>query len=298
MTAVSVPNPSNRGCPSKAAGTTCRRDRSRISPSALRSTIGCGTDRSGPFLRCVTHPRRPRSSATMPAYNRLAATSHPRTPKPAQHTATCPPEPFPGLPVEGRRAFPSLTVSAPNSSQMYNPLQNRRDHGDLADHHLLDHFDDFDGLTCHCITTRIRDAPRSSGGRKRASTGRNARRHAPPPQAHFLSAFVIGPPIWAASCTPTSSPFLSSETELRPFTKVFTDYSDREPIFACFSFAGTRLMHHQQNSNSCTEPVSESDLESGRLRIGGKNSPTLGGSSVGKWSRRWRRLPRGSQDAS
>ena len=151
-------------------------------------------------------------------------------------------------------AFPLLTVSAPNSSQKYKSLQNLRDGGDLADHHLLDSFDALDGLTGHHITSRITDAPASSGRRKRASTGRSTRRHAPPPQAHFLSCFVIGPPIWAASYTPTSSPFLSSETELGTFTKVFTDYSDREPIFACFSFAATRLMHHRQNSNSCTPP--------------------------------------------
>ena len=51
MTAVAVPNTSNRGCPSSLAGTTCRRDQSRISASAHRSTIRCRTDRSGPFRR-------------------------------------------------------------------------------------------------------------------------------------------------------------------------------------------------------------------------------------------------------
>ena len=255
MTTVSVSNTSNRGCPSSLAGTTCRRDRSRISATALRSTIRCRTDPSGRFSRHAAHSRHHHPSATIPAYSRLTR----RTPTHQQLvTGACsnlPTDLVPGLPIGDKRAFPLLTVSAPNSSQKYNSLQNRRDRGDLAEHHLLDHFDDLDGLTGHRITTRSRDAPRSSGGRERAFTGRYARRHAPPPQAHFLSAFVIGPPIWAASCTPASSPFLSSETELGPFIKVFTDYSDREPIFPCFSFAGTHLMHHQQNSNSCTPPA-------------------------------------------
>ena len=127
MTALSVPNPSNRGCPSKAAGTTCRRDRSRISPSALRSTIRCRTDPSGPFRRCVTHPRLPRLSATIPAYDSLTR----GTPTQQQlATGACsnfPTEPFPGLPVGDKRAFPPLTVPAPNSSQKYNPLQNWRE---------------------------------------------------------------------------------------------------------------------------------------------------------------------------
>ena len=252
MTAVSAPNPSNRGCPSSLAGTTCRRDRSRISASALQCTIRCRTDPSGRFRRRVTHPGSTRLSATIPTYSRPATTSHTRTLKTAQHAATCPTEPSPGLPIGDKRAFPLLIVSAPNSSQKYNSLQNRRDDGDLADHHLFDSFDALDGLTGHHITTWTRDAPASSGRRKRASTGRSTRRHAPPPQAHFLSAFVVGPPIWAASCTLTASLFLSSETELGTFIKVFTDYSDREPIFACFSFAKTRLMRHRQNSNSCT----------------------------------------------
>ena len=127
MTTFSVPNPSNRGCPSSLAGTTCRRDRSRISASTLRSTIGCRTDRSGRLRRRVTHLRFPHPSATVPAYGRLPR----RTPTQRQlATGACsnfPTEPFPGLPIEGKRAFPLLTVSAPNSSPKYNSLQNRRD---------------------------------------------------------------------------------------------------------------------------------------------------------------------------
>ena len=128
MTAVSAPNPSNRDCPSSLAGTTCRRDRSRISASALKCTIRCRTDRSGPFRQCVTPLRFPRLTATIPAYSSL--TRRTRT-QPQLATGACsnfPTEPFPGLPVGDKRPFPLLTVSAPNSSQKYNSLQNRRDH--------------------------------------------------------------------------------------------------------------------------------------------------------------------------
>ncbi len=127
MTAVSVPNPSNRGCPSSLAGTTCIHDRSHISPYALRSTIRCRTDRSGRSRRCVMHARHHSSPATVTAYSRPTRS----TPtQPQRATGACsnfPTEPFPGLPVGDKRAFPSLTVSAPNSSQKYNSLQNRRD---------------------------------------------------------------------------------------------------------------------------------------------------------------------------
>ena len=127
LTAVSVPNPSNRGFPSSLAGTTCRRDRSRISATAHRSTIRCRTDRSGPFSCCAAHPGSTRRSATIPPYSRPATTSHTWTPKTAQHAAICPTEPFPGIPIGDKGAFPSLTVSAPNSSQNDNSLQNRRE---------------------------------------------------------------------------------------------------------------------------------------------------------------------------
>ena len=127
MTAVSVPNTSNRGCPSILAGTTCPCDRSLISASAPRSTIRCRTDPSGRLPRCVTHPRHHRPSATIPAYDSLTR----RTPTEQQlATGACsnfPTEPSPGLPIGDKRAFPLPTVSAPNSSQMYNSLQNRRE---------------------------------------------------------------------------------------------------------------------------------------------------------------------------
>ncbi len=47
MAAFSVPDTSNRASPSSFAGTTCRRDRSRISHSAHPSTIRCRAHRSG-----------------------------------------------------------------------------------------------------------------------------------------------------------------------------------------------------------------------------------------------------------
>ena len=129
MTAFPVPDASNRACPSSLAGTTCRRDRSRISASALQSTIGCRTDRSGPFRRCVTPLRPPPLSATIPTYGHPATESGLRTPKPSQFAANLSPGLFPGFPIKAKRAFPLLTVSAPNSSQNGNSLQNRRDRG-------------------------------------------------------------------------------------------------------------------------------------------------------------------------
>ena len=127
MTAASVPSTSIRGSPSSLAGTTCSRDRSCISDSALRSTIRCRIDQSGRFRCCFTRPRHPRISATVPTHRRPAR----RTPAQQQFApgvcSNCPTEPFPGLPIGDKRAFPSLTMSAPNSSQKYNSLQNRRD---------------------------------------------------------------------------------------------------------------------------------------------------------------------------
>ncbi len=124
MTASAVPDTSNRGRPSSLAGTTCRPDTSRISPSALQSAIRCRTDRSGGAQR-LSHPlaRQLRPKATQ--FRPESSPNGHRTPR--NLLTTCPLEPFPGFPVGGKRAFPSLTVSAPNSSQEYNSLQNRRD---------------------------------------------------------------------------------------------------------------------------------------------------------------------------
>ena len=127
MTTFSVPNVSNRGCPSSLAGTTCPRDRSRISASAHHSTIRCRTDRSGRLPRCITHP-----VTIIPQLRFLPTVALPGAPPTQQQFATgaCsnfPTEPFPGLPIGDKRPFPPLTVSAPNSSQKYNSLQNRRE---------------------------------------------------------------------------------------------------------------------------------------------------------------------------
>ena len=127
MSTFSVPNTSNRGCPSSLAGTTCRRDRSRISPCVLSCSSCCRIDRSGPFRRCVTHPRPPCLSATVPAYNRFTHSIPTQRQLATRACSNFPTESFLGLPIGGKRAFPSLTVSAPNSSPKYNSLQNRRD---------------------------------------------------------------------------------------------------------------------------------------------------------------------------
>ncbi len=128
------------------------------------------------------------------SYAALSETLTQRRRRPSQLAANLSPKPFPGLPIGRKRAFPLLTVSAPNSSQKYISLQNRRDDGDLADHVLPDLFDAIDRLTCHHVTTGTRDSSSSSGRRKRAPTRRSARRHAPPPQAPLLPCFVIGGP--------------------------------------------------------------------------------------------------------
>ena len=61
------------------------------------------------FLPTATPPRRPANEPQIP-HNRAANLS---------------PEPFPRLPVGGQKGVTPLTVSAPNSSQKYNSLQNR-----------------------------------------------------------------------------------------------------------------------------------------------------------------------------
>ena len=71
------------------------------------------------------------------SYLRSARHRVPHTaPTPLQLADNVSPEPFPGLPVEGKRALPLLTVSAPNSPQKYSPLQNRRDRRPSHPRHL------------------------------------------------------------------------------------------------------------------------------------------------------------------
>ncbi len=129
MTAIAVPDASDRGCPSIAAGTTCRRDTSQISPYVLPGTTRCRTDRSGLIVGTehLAHPYGP--SATIPSHSRSAAESRIPTLKPSNHADNLSPEPSPVLPIGARRAFPSLSVSAPNSSPKYNLSQNGRGRG-------------------------------------------------------------------------------------------------------------------------------------------------------------------------
>ena len=144
MTTFSVPNTSNRACPSSLAGTTCRRDRSRISPFAHRSTIRCRTDRSGRFHRCVTYLRFPCLSATVHTYGRLSR----RPPTPPQlATGACsnfPTEPFPGLPVGDKGHSPYLPCQPPTAPKMAFCCRT----GEIGDHPILDLFDDLDAVTC------------------------------------------------------------------------------------------------------------------------------------------------------
>ena len=167
---ISVRDTSNRACPSSLAGTTCRRDRSRISPSALRSTIRCRTDRSGRFRRHVTHPHPARLSATVPIYSRPATESRIPPPTLPHHAANLSPEPFPGFPIGDKRHFhysPCQPPTAPKTTfccrtdGIVEPL------GDLADNPLLDLFDALDGVTCHHVR-RIHDPGPESlrGGEK------------------------------------------------------------------------------------------------------------------------------------
>ena len=127
MTTFAVHDTSCRGCPSSLAGTTCRGDTSHIYRYAHPSTIRCRTNRSD----CVAHPAHAAhpyaSSATVPSYSRPDHHLDHTDIGIPQHAANLSPEPFSGLPVGDERAFPVLTVSAPNSSQNDNSLQNRRD---------------------------------------------------------------------------------------------------------------------------------------------------------------------------
>ena len=128
MTAFPVPDASNRGCPSSLAGTTLQQLAARIPPCALRSTIRCRTDGSWSHRRHVACPCPPHVSATVPNVGSLTRSTRTQQPVAAETCSNSPRKPFPALPIGDKRASPSLTVSAPNSSQKYNSLQNRRDH--------------------------------------------------------------------------------------------------------------------------------------------------------------------------
>ena len=120
MTTFAVHDTSCRGCPSSLAGTTCRGDTSRTSPCAHPSTIRCRTDWSGRYRRYrrfVTHLRPLRLSATVPSDGSLTRSNRTQQAVATGACSNSPIKPFPILPIEDKRALPSLAVSAPNSSQ-------------------------------------------------------------------------------------------------------------------------------------------------------------------------------------
>ena len=130
MTTSSVPDTSNRGCPSMAAGTPCGRGASRISPSARQRAIRCGTDRSG---EPSASPISPSVSYGLQLRSPVQRTLTQPPPTPRTLLTACPPEPFSGLPVGGDRASLLPTVSAPNSSPKGNLSQNGRIAGPAGD---------------------------------------------------------------------------------------------------------------------------------------------------------------------
>ena len=135
------------GVPAWLLGPSSRRDTSPKPLTPRMSATRCRADRSGFIVdtEAAAHSYDP--PATVSGYSRPATESGTRTPNPSQLAAILSPEPLLGLPIGDKRVFPSLTVSAPNSPQNDNLLQNRRDRGDLAAHPLLDRFDALDGLT-------------------------------------------------------------------------------------------------------------------------------------------------------
>ena len=99
----------------------------------------------------LAYPSRP--PATTHTCPGLPKTFTQQTPTPSPLIAKLLLEPFPGLPIGRKRAFPSPTLSDPNRPWRDILLQNRRDRGDIADHVFHDLFDVIDGLTCqrsHC----------------------------------------------------------------------------------------------------------------------------------------------------
>ena len=88
-----------------------------------------------------------------------------------------------------------------------------------------------------------------------------AGRHAPPHRTAFSARFPIGRRLWAASCTPTSIAFSRFRPDWGLSTKCSQLTSGRGSIYACFSFAATRLTCHRQNSISCTPPMHRGDSD-------------------------------------
>ena len=84
----------------------------------------------------------------------------------------------------------------------------------------------------------------------------------------------VMPQVWRCHCSP----------ERHHSEKCSLVTSCREAIYPHSSYEITTLATLLPNSNSCTESVSETNLESGTLRVCGKHSAILVGSSV---LRRW-----------
>ena len=171
-------------------------------------------------------------------------------------------------------------MSAPNSSQMYNPLQNRRDHGDLADHppprplrrlrrvDLSLHHDPNQGCG------KVFRGTKTRLHRPKCSTSRT-----PTSSALFVRFCHRAADLGRVMPPPPQAPFCHRRPNWRLSSKCSPIYSDREPIFACFSFAWPHLMHHQQNSNSCTPPGLRRWPRFSKTSEGGPPAyPRLGGS--------------------
>ena len=195
MTTVAVPDTSCRGCPRMAAGTTLQQLAARISPYALPSTIRCRTDRSG-FVADPAHAAHPYDpSATIPSYSRPVTESATRTLKPSHHAANLSPEPYSGLPIGDKRAFPPPTVPAPNRPQYDNLLQTAGALGAAPIPMSVAGFASSDRthtplicVTCQRTTTPTRDASTSSRRSRRAANSPVAGRHAPPRQSRFVDS--------------------------------------------------------------------------------------------------------------
>ena len=213
MTTVAAPDTSSRGCLSVAAGTTLQQLAALIPPCALTSTIRCRTDSSGFIVDTAydAHPYDP--SATVSSYSRPTTESGQRTPKPSQHAAILSPEPFAGLPIGHKGAFPVPTVSAPNRPNHDILLQTTesadRDPGPKS----VARSRPPTSVTCQRITTRIRDALTSSARWKSVSTSPVAGRHAPPPPVNrpFRPVFPPARHFAAASAPYHQSHFLDPD---------------------------------------------------------------------------------------
>ena len=129
MTALPVRDTSIRGRPGMAAGTTLQQLAARSFPYALTSTIRCRTDRPG-FVVDPAHAAHPYDPpATLPATAAFSTEYAQWTLRPSQRAANLSSKLCSRLPIGDKRAFPPLTVSAPNRPPRYNSLQNRRDRG-------------------------------------------------------------------------------------------------------------------------------------------------------------------------